>query len=137
VVTERLSSDGTRLTVRIPIAIRKRGARKLIVSAEGEGSWPALARPRVDNTLLRAVVQAFRWKAQLKAGQYATISELAAAEKLNTSYVSHQLRLTLLAPDLVEAILDGQQPPTSQLQPLMRDMPIEWRLQRAPAEGKV
>jgi hypothetical protein len=131
-----IDSDGSTLTVRVPIAIRRRGARKLIVSAEGEDSWPAPARPRVDNTLLRAVVQAFRWKSQLDAGLYTTISDLAAAEKLNTSYVSHQLRLTLLAPDLVEAILDGRQTPASQLQPLMRDMPVDWRQQKAVAEGK-
>jgi hypothetical protein len=135
--TDKLDSDGSTLTVRVPIAIRRRGARKLIVSAEGEGSWPAPAHPRVDNTLLRAIVQAFRWKAQLDAGLYTTISDLAAAEKLNTSYVSHQLRLTLLAPDLVEAILDGRQPSVSQLQPLMRDMPADWQQQRVIAEGKV
>jgi hypothetical protein len=86
--------------------------------------------------LLRAVVQAFAWKVQLDAGLYTTISDLAAAEKLNMSYVSHQLRLTLLAPDLVEAILDGRQPPTSQLQPLMRDMPLEWHRQRVVVEDK-
>lgn len=122
-------------TVRIPIAFRKRGSRKLIVAADESQVPPNAIRTRVDNTLLKAVVQAFRWKAQLDAGICGTISELAGAEKLNTSYVSHQLRLTLLAPDLVEAILDRRQPPTSQLQPLMRNMPVEWVEQRALAAG--
>jgi hypothetical protein len=67
----------------------------------------------------------------LDEGRYATVSELAAAHKLNTSYVSHILRLTLLAPDLVEAILDGRQPATMQLQPLMRGFAVEWERQRA------
>ena len=61
---------------------------------------------------------------------FATISELAEAEKLDRSFVSHVLRLTLLAPDLVEAILDGQQPRTMQLQPLMRGFPVERERQR-------
>ena len=83
------------------------------------------------NTLLRAVVQAFQWKQQLDSGQFATISELAQAEKLDRAFVSHAPRLTLLAPDLVEAILDGRQAPTMELQPLMRGFPVEWHQRRA------
>jgi hypothetical protein len=121
--------DGSALTVRVPLAIKNRGGRKVIVTPDRQQAW-APSRPRVDNTLLRAVVQAFHWKHLMETGQFATVSELAAAEKLNTSYVSHGLRLTLLAPDLVEAILDGRQPRTVQLQPLMRELPIEWARQR-------
>src|SRR4051794_19746545 len=124
-----ISRDGTALTVSIPMAIRKRGGRKLIVSSAGTEQW-APSRPRIDNTLLRAVVQAFRWKQQLELGQHVTISELAEVQKLDRSFVSHMLRLTLLAPDLVEAILDGRQPSTMQLQPLVRGFPIEWERQR-------
>jgi hypothetical protein len=124
-----ISGDGTLLTVSIPMAIRKRGGRKVVVSPAGAEAW-APSRPRIDNTLLRALVQAFRWQRQLESGQHATISELAAAEKLDRSFVSHMLRLTLLAPDLVEAILDGRQSSTMQLQPLMRGLPVEWERQR-------
>jgi hypothetical protein len=121
--------DGTVLTVSIPMAIRRRGGRKLIVSPAGAEPW-APSRPRIDNTLLRALVQAFHWQQQLGSGQYATVSELAEAQKLDRSFVSHTLRLTLLAPNLVEAILDGRQPPTMQLQPLVRGFPVEWERQR-------
>jgi hypothetical protein len=124
-----ISRDGTALTVSIPMVIRKRGGRKLVVSPAGTEQW-APSRPRIDNTLLRAIVLAFRWKQQLESGQHATISELAEAEKLDRSYVGDMLRLTLLAPDLVEAILDGRQPPTIQLQPLVRGFPVEWERQR-------
>jgi hypothetical protein len=120
-----ISADGANLTVSIPMSIRKRGGRKVVVSPVGAEPWTP-SRPRIDNTLLRAIVQAFRWKQQLESGQFATISELAAAEKLDRSFVSHVLRLTLLAPNLVEAILDGKQPRTMELQPLMRGLPIEW-----------
>jgi hypothetical protein len=68
----------------------------------------------------------------LESGQYATVNELAKAEKMNASYVAHVLRLTLLAPDIIEAILDGQQAPTMQLQPLIRKgFPLEWERQGA------
>jgi hypothetical protein len=125
---------GGAITVRIPLAIKNRGGRKVVVSPDGQQTWTR-SRPRVDNTLLRAVVQAFHWKNLLEAGQFATVSELAVAEGLNGSYVSHVLRLTLLAPDIVEAILDGKQPLTMQLQPLMRWLPVPWNDQREHLNG--
>src|SRR5882757_2600078 len=106
-----IDRNETSLTVNIPMAIRKRGGRRLIVSPVGAEPW-APSRPRIDNTLLRAIVQAFHWKRQLESGQFATIIELAEAKKIDRSFASHALRLTLLAPDLVEAILDGKQPRT-------------------------
>jgi hypothetical protein len=123
------SSDGSTVRVRVPMVIRRRGGRRLVITPDGE---PTLAarRPTIDNTLLTALVKAFYWRRQLDEGAYATISELATANRLNISYVAHVLRLTLLAPDLVEAILDGTQPATMQLQPLMRDMPADWSEQR-------
>ena len=128
-----IDRDGTSLTVTIPISIRKRGGRKVVVSPAGTEPW-APSRPRIDNTLLRAVVQAFHWKQQLETGRFATISELSETKKLDRSFVSHTLRLTLLAPELVEAILDGRQPRTMELQPLMRGLAVEWELQRC-AQG--
>ena len=61
---------------------------------------------------------------------YGTIEELAAAEKINSSYVSRVLRMTLLAPDIVEAILDGHQPHELTLAVLMRPLPLGWGEQR-------
>jgi hypothetical protein len=126
--TVEVSPDGT-TTVRIPLALRRRGGRKVIVSPVGEQQWTP-ARPRIDNTLIRALARAFRWKQMLEAGEFATVSELAAAEKLDRSFVSHLLQLTLLAPDIVEAILDGRQSPIVQLQALVRGIPVEWEGQR-------
>jgi hypothetical protein len=88
-------------------------------------------QPRVDKPLVKALARAFRWKEMLESGRYATVNELAKTENMNASYVGHVLRLTLLAPDIVEAILDGSQPPTMQLQPLLRNgFPVEWERQR-------
>lgn len=129
----QLSADGKVLAVHVPMQFRKRGGRKVIVSPSGERQVPqhwASQRPRVDGTLVRALARAFRWQAMLDNGRFATISDLAKAEKLNISFVAHALRLTLLAPDIVEAILDGRQSPQLQLQPLMRGVPVEWEQQR-------
>ncbi len=84
-----------------------------------------------DTTLVKAVARAIRWRRMLEIGRYGTIDELAAAEKINDSYVSRVLRLTLLAPDIVEAILDGRQAPEMTLQALMGPFPVEWERQRS------
>jgi hypothetical protein len=115
------------LTVRVPLAVRKqRGGRKLVLMPGGVASRGAAA---ADTTLVKALARAFRWRRMMEAGRYGTINELAAAEKINSSYVSRLLRLTLLAPDIVEAILDGRQPAEITLPGLMEPFPAEWARQ--------
>ncbi len=115
------------LTVRVPLAVRKvRGGRKLMVAPDGMAPRGASA---ADTTLVKAVARAFRWRRMMEAGRFGTINELAASEKINSSYVSRLLRLTLLSPDIVEAILDGRQPEAMTLPALMEPFPVEWRLQ--------
>ena len=92
------------LTVIIPLAVKPRGGRKAIITPGVLG-----VESRHDVTLIKAVARGFRWLRMLETGRFATINELAAAEKINASYVSRILRLTLLAPNIVEAILDGRQ----------------------------
>ena len=83
-------------TVRIPISIRKRGGRKLVLAPDGTpDTWAAPCR-RIDNAMVKAIVRAFRWREMLENGTHATIAEIAAAEKINESYVGRVLRLTLL-----------------------------------------
>lgn len=116
------------LTVRVPLAIPKqRGGRKLVLTPGGMAPRGAAA---ADTTLVKALARAFRWRRMMEAGRFATINELAAAEKINPSYVSRVLRLTLLAPDIVEAILDGRQPDGMTLPGLMEPFPMEWDTQR-------
>jgi hypothetical protein len=80
--------------------------------------------------MIKAVARAFRWREILESGAHATIAEIAAAEKINESYVGRVLRLTLLAPGIVEAILGGQQPAGLQLEDLLMRFPEEWREQQ-------
>jgi hypothetical protein len=112
------------LTVVIPLRVKPRGGRKAMVTP----GVLALER-RQDITLIKAVARAFRWRRMLESGRFAAINELAAAEKINASYVSRVLRLTLLAPDIVEAILDGRQPEGMTLPGLMKPFPVKWKRQ--------
>src|SRR4029079_16295621 len=102
-------ADGQTITVRVPISIRKRGGRKLVLAPDGK-TEAAFSR-RVDNAMVKAIARAFRWQELLEKGTYATIAEIAEAEKINESYVGRLFRLTLLAPDLLEAIVNGTQSP--------------------------
>ena len=110
--------------VQVPFAIRKRGGRKLVLVSGGNEA--VLDRPRVDNAMIKALAPAFRWRKVLEAGVYGTIEELAAAEKIDSSYISRILRLTLLAPNIVEAILEGRQPVEMSLAKLMQPFPSSW-----------
>ena len=116
------------LTVRVPLAVRKRGGRKLVLTP---GSTINRGSSGADSTLVKALARAFRWRRMMETGRYGTLNELAAAEKINSSYVSRVLRLTLLAPDLVEAVLNGRQPAGMTLPGLMELFPVEWERQRA------
>jgi len=111
------------LTVRVPLTVRKRGGRKLVVTP---GSTMNRGPSGGDSTLVKALARAFRWRRMMETGRYGTLNELAAAEKINSSYVSRLLRLTLLAPDIVDAILNGRQPDGMTLPGLMEQLPVEW-----------
>ena len=120
--------DGETLTVQIPLRLRKRGGRKLMIVPEGATAW-APQRAHIDDAMVRAIARAHRWRHMLETGVHTTITELAAAEKINASYVGRVLRLTLLSPEIVQAIIDGRQPPELTLATLMRPFPAGWRKQ--------
>jgi hypothetical protein len=122
-----LSKDGHTVTVHIPVAFRQRAGRKQILTPPGAAPWsPA---PRVQTALVKAVVRAHRWRQMLESGEYSSSAELAKAEKVNDSYLSRILRLTLIAPDIIEAIVAGRQPSTLQLDDLLKPLPAVWARQ--------
>ena len=123
------------ITVRAPLSIRKRGGRTVVVSPDGSmlpGS-PRQVTTAADPTLLKALGRAFRWQKLLDAGTYASISDIARAEKLDRTYVGDVLRLTLLAPWVVEAIIEGRQAAEIALPVLMKSFAAEWQKQSAPS----
>jgi hypothetical protein len=121
--------DGSTITVRIPMTFKRHGGRKVIIAPDGGDAW-APARPSPDKALIRALARAHRWKRVLDEGKHRSAGEIAEAEKIDRSFVNRLLRLTLLAPDVQEAILEGRQPKAMQLEELTRTMPNEWDKQR-------
>ena len=113
------------VTLHVPFRLVKRGGRKEMQLPAG-ASLPRQA----DNALVKALARAFRWKRMLDSGEFATIGELAEREGIAVSYLTRVLRLTLLAPDLVEAIMDGKQGPEVTLARLREPFPVEWEGQR-------
>ena len=118
------------VTLHVPFRIVKRGGRKEMQLPEGA------AQPRrTDNTLVKALARAFRWKRMLESGEFASISELAEKEGIAFTYMARVLRLTLLAPDIVEAILDGKQGPEVTLARVLEPFPVGWMSQAAAFEA--
>jgi hypothetical protein len=114
------------LTVVVPMAIRRRGGRMQIIGPDGDAA--GVANTRGDPALVKALARAFRWRRMLEEGRYASIRELAAAEGIDRSYDGRVLNLTLLAPDVVEAILDGRQPETMKLPGLLEPFSVDWNI---------
>jgi hypothetical protein len=113
------------ITIQVPFRVVKRGGRKEMRLPDG-----AAQPSRTDNTLVKALARAFRWKRMLDSGEFTTIGELAEREGIAPSYMTRVLRLTLLAPDIVEAILDGRQGSEVTLAQVLEPFPSEWPEQR-------
>ncbi len=124
-----MSEAASSITVRVPLAIRRRPGRKTVVMPEG-AAIPTPARTRADPALVKALARAHRWKGMLEEGRYASISEMAAAERIDRGYLGRILHLALLAPDIVDGILDGRQPAELELPTLIEPFPLEWDVQR-------
>jgi hypothetical protein len=124
-------STATNLTVRVPLTIRHRPGRKTVITPEPVLEVaPTTAPTYADPALVKALARAHRWKRLLESGQYTSLGELAASEKLDRGYLGRIFQLTLLAPDLVEDILDGRQPPEMSLPRLMAGLEPSWAEQR-------
>jgi hypothetical protein len=122
--------QGDTLVVRIPMRFRRQGGRKRILAPDGSDLAPP-ARAQPDGTLVKALTRAWRWQRQLYGGIYASLAEVAAAEKLSPSYASRIARLALLAPDIVEAILAGTLNQSLILNLLEKGVPVGLEEQRS------
>ena len=113
------------ITLQIPFRVVKRGGRKEMQLPKG------VVQPRrADNTLIKALARAFRWNRMLESGEFVTIAELAEREGIAPSYMTRVLRLTLLAPDILEVILEGKQGPEVTLARVLEPFPAAWNEQR-------
>jgi hypothetical protein len=123
-----LSKDGRTIAVHIPIAFRHQGGRKEVIIPTGAAPWVPTPT-RVDNTMVKALARAHRWRDLLESGEHATVRDLAKAENIDEVYLGRVLRLTLLAPSIVEAILAGKQPAALELHNMLKPFPAEWEKQ--------
>lgn len=121
-------TTATSITVRVPLAIRHRPGRKTVVTPMTDGMAPVTTR--ADPTLVKALARGFRYQRMLDEGRYASITEMAEAERIERGYLGSLLRLTLLAPDLVEAVLNGRHPTDLQLSSMIRNSLFSWEIQR-------
>jgi hypothetical protein len=121
--------EGTSLVLRIPMRFQGRGGRKRIVAPDGSELAPS-TKPQPDGTLVKALARAWRWQRMLDEGVYTAVSEIGDAEDISKSYVSRILRLALLAPDIVEAILGGRTDQALMLEKLERPLPTSWEEHR-------
>jgi hypothetical protein len=128
-MTERVGLELDTLTIRIPIRLQRRGGRKLIMTPEG-AAMPT-PKPRRDDTLIKALVRAHRWRRKIESGRAKSITDLAEQEDVTDAYVCRVLPLTCLAPDIVEAMLDGRQPRGLRLSEMLGNGPLHWGEQRA------
>jgi hypothetical protein len=128
-MTERAALELDTLTIRIPIRLQRRGGRKLIMTPEGVA--PPARKLSRDETLVKALVRAHRWRRKIESGRAKSITDLAEQECVTVAYICRLLPLTCLAPDIVEAILDGRQPKGLGLAELLGNGPLDWNAQRA------
>ena len=122
------SSDG-KLSINVPINLKRRSGRRLITLPDG-----TVQEPRPWDTqptpLQLALARGHRWLQMLETGEVSSLREIAQLEGLDNSYISRMVNLTTLAPDIIEAILDDQLPPTVTLFDLAVDPPRLWSQQR-------
>lgn len=120
------ADDG--IIIRVPVKFSRLGGRKLIISPDMDAA-PKIER-EPDDTILKALLRSHRWNRMLESGKVSSITKLATQENINQSYLARVIRLTLLAPDIKRAILEGRQPKTLRLIDMLKPFPMLWDEQR-------
>lgn len=137
--------DGDAIVVHIPMRFQRRNGCSMVLP-EGAATLVSAAQhlddmSRVNRPLVEAIAKAHRWQAQLESGEYASLEDLAKDVDCDRTYVGRILHLTSLAPDIVEAILRGDEPDGISLEKLRKNLPVRWKEQRerwqnAPAQTR-
>ena len=126
-----ITRDGDCIVVHIPMTLKRRGGRKEIIVPQGLDGKTS-SKQAAQNAILVAIARAFRWKDLIESGRVKNLAEIARANRVDGSYVSRMLDLTLLAPDIIDAILDGREPSGLSLAMLTkRQIPLVWDEQRS------
>jgi hypothetical protein len=125
--------DGDCVVLNIPMTFRRRnGRREIILPPGGDAS----VEPEPNRALVLALARAWRWQEMLDRGEVSSVDELANRLHLGSTYVARTLRLTALAPNLVESILAGNEPDGLSLRQLAADLPMDWAEQERLLAGQ-
>ena len=122
-------NDKSGIVVNVPLTLRKRGGRKEVVLPQAFASDSPM-RPSHQEALVIAIARAHRWQKLLDEGKFDSVSDLAREIGLDVSFAARLLRLTLLAPDIIEAVLMGNEPSGLSLTKLTKQLPVMWADQR-------
>ena len=117
--------DGDAIVVRIPVRFYRRNGRQMVLTRGGDNGQVAPNR-EANGSLVSALAKAYRWQEQLESGEYTSLEDLAAANGVDRTYVGRFLRLTSLAPEIVERILNGDEPEGISLRRLQKGVPVAW-----------
>ncbi len=123
----QLRVQGNIISIKVPLNMKRHGGRKFILIPKNVRITSPQGKP--DETMVKALARAWMWQKSLDSGKYTSIEELADKNDINPSYISRMLRLNLLAPDIKEAILNGTQPRTFNLQGMLAPFPESWEEQ--------
>ena len=118
--------DGDAIVIDIPVRFHRRNGQHKVVPQAGSADDGRENGERND-ALVTAIAKAYRWQEQLESHEYSGLEDLAAANGVDRTYVGRILRLTSLAPEIVEAILEGNEPEGISLARLRADLPVVWR----------
>ena len=124
-----VSRDGDAIVVRIPVRFHRRNGRQMVLTRGGDNGQVTPER-ETNGSLVSALAKAYRWQEQLESGEYAGLEDLAAANGVDRTYVGRILRLTSLAPEIVERILHGDEPGGISLAKFRRSLPVLWAKQK-------
>jgi len=105
-----IQDNGQSVQIKIPMKMKRRNGRKVVILPDGAIYLNAAPRPQCNHSLAATIARAYHWDGLIASGRYSSVSALAAALKMDRSFVARVLRLTLLAPDIIEAILCGNEP---------------------------
>ena len=127
--SRRLVDRSEGVTIHVPMTFKKRSGRKEIIVPDGLDNTRD-SGPDYHEALVTAISRAHRWKKMLEEGKYGSVAEMARALKMDRCHMARMLRLTLLAPDIIEAVLEGREPEGLSLNRLIGGIPIVWREQQ-------
>ena len=123
-MSSSIRQNPSTVVVHVPLKFTIRGGRKTIIGQPTQQPTPT----RFDDSIIKALARAYRWQSKIESGAYASITDLAKAEKINESYICRLLRLTLLAPQIVEALLNRRRGNLT-VETLAKPFPLNWREQ--------